>query len=186
MAAVKFDLAQVLTWLKDAKSGADVATHIPSSKTSAPAVRRLCDVLFAINGEKIGAEREVERLKEEVFKLEEAAPPATAACANCAKTKPVESMLAAANAAKTAQESLTSMAKQVSEAREGLKAAQVAVKKAAKPDPVCDSITEYDPSLCTDRDNCKKRHPDFCNARGPEGCFPKRKPDCQFCASLIG
>ena len=113
-----FDLAQVLNWLKDAKSGTELANHVlPStSETSAPAITKLCDVLYALNGEKVGAELEVERLKGEVAGLEKRDAP----CANCAMVKPAETV-----AAKTAQETLKAVGEQVLKAQEGFKAAQV-------------------------------------------------------------
>ena len=87
--------------------------------------------------------------------------------------------MAAAKAAMTARDTLKTVSKQAIKAQEDLKAAHAAAKIATpKPDPVCESISEYDPSLCVDRKNCKKRHPEFCNTHGPEGCFPKTRLEC--------
>ena len=95
--------------------------------------------------------------------------------------KPAETVSAAAAAAKTAQDALISMTEQVQKAQEGFKAAHAAPKSAVKKQElelVCESVQEYDQSLCPGANVCKKRHPKFCDKLGKEGCFPVRKPEC--------
>ena len=182
------DLAQLLIWLRDAKSGEEIAAEI---KASVALVCSLCDVVFRLNVQKLSAEMESARLLNHTRELEDKAKETTqlspckvcavtktaeaiaatakvaltardttqpSPCKVCAVTKPAEAIAATAKAALMARDTLKTVSEQVIKAQEDLNAHAHAAAKIATPklDPVCESITEYNPSLCANRNNCKK------------------------------